>query len=210
MKLFLGIVGTIVVSVVAAEFSVLAPWFAERLLRSATRILPPAQRSRYVAEWLGELDAVPGQVVKLLFAVRVALRAPATRRGLQGLDPLWVALVRRLLVALVTAALTVARIGSRVLARIPIKRPALAGVVLVGDPDQPAPSILGAELDTPIEELDLAPRTYSSLKRGGVITIGNLVTRSEGDLLNIRNFGARHVDEVREKLHELGLSLREE
>jgi DNA-directed RNA polymerase subunit alpha len=51
---------------------------------------------------------------------------------------------------------------------------------------------------------------HSSLKRGGVITIGELVTRSEGDLLNIRNFGSRHLDEVREKLHELGLSLREE
>jgi hypothetical protein len=202
MKLFLGIVGTIVVSVVAAEFSVLAPWFAERLLRSAARILPPAQRSRYVAEWLGELEAVPGQVVKLLFAVRVALRAPATRRGLQDLDSLWVALI--------TAALAVARFGSRVLVRMPIKRPALDGVVLVGDPDQSAPSILGAELDTPIEELDLASKTYYSLKRGGVITIGEMVTRSEGDLLNIRNFGARHVDEVREKLHELGLSLREE
>jgi DNA-directed RNA polymerase subunit alpha len=40
--------------------------------------------------------------------------------------------------------------------------------------------------------------------------VGELVTKSEADLLDIRNFGAKSIDEVREKLHELGLSLREE
>lgn len=70
--------------------------------------------------------------------------------------------------------------------------------------------LLGANLDTPIEDLDLSVRSYNCLKREGVATVGELVTRSEPDLLDIRNFGAKSVDEVREKLHELGLSLREE
>jgi len=67
-----------------------------------------------------------------------------------------------------------------------------------------------ANLDTPIEELDLSVRSYNCLKREGITTVGELVTKSEADLLDIRNFGAKSIDEVREKLHELGLSLREE
>jgi hypothetical protein len=59
---------------------------------------------------------VPGQLVKLLFAAKVALCAPATRRELQGGDSFLVVLVRRLLVALITAALAVARLASRPLA----------------------------------------------------------------------------------------------
>jgi DNA-directed RNA polymerase subunit alpha len=53
-------------------------------------------------------------------------------------------------------------------------------------------------------------RSYNCLKREGITTVGELVTKSEADLLDIRNFGAKSIDEVREKLHELGLSLREE
>src|SRR6266511_3165096 len=69
---------------------------------------------------------------------------------------------------------------------------------------------LEANLDTPIEELDLSVRSYNCLKREGITSVGELVTKSEADLLDIRNFGAKSIDEVREKLHELGLSLREE
>jgi DNA-directed RNA polymerase subunit alpha len=69
---------------------------------------------------------------------------------------------------------------------------------------------LGANLDTPIEELDLSVRSYNCLKREGITTVGELVTKSESDLLDIRNFGQKSIDEVREKLHELGLALREE
>ncbi len=70
--------------------------------------------------------------------------------------------------------------------------------------------LAGANLDTPIEELDLSVRSYNCLKREGIVTVGELVQKSEADLLDIRNFGAKSIDEVREKLHELGLSLREE
>src|SRR6266540_4240272 len=78
----------------------------------------------------------------------------------------------------------------------------------LGPAEQVGP--LGANLDTPIEELDLSVRSYNCLKREGITTVGELVTKSEADLLDIRNFGAKSIDEVREKLHELGLSLREE
>jgi DNA-directed RNA polymerase subunit alpha len=78
----------------------------------------------------------------------------------------------------------------------------------LGPAEQQGP--LGANLDTPIEELDLSVRSYNCLKREGITTVGELVTKSEGDLLDIRNFGQKSIDEVREKLHELGVGLREE
>jgi len=64
-------------------------------------------------------------------------------------------------------------------------------------------------LDTPIEELDLTVRSYNCLKRQGVNTIGQLTECSEADLLNIRNFGAKSIEEVKDKLQALGLSLKQ-
>jgi DNA-directed RNA polymerase subunit alpha len=62
-------------------------------------------------------------------------------------------------------------------------------------------------LDTPIEELDLSVRSYNCLKRQGVNTIGQLTECSETDLLNIRNFGAKSIEEVKDKLQAMGLGL---
>lgn len=62
-------------------------------------------------------------------------------------------------------------------------------------------------LDTPIEELDLTVRSYNCLKREGVNTIGQLMDKSETDLLNIRNFGAKSIEEVKDKLQAMGLGL---
>lgn len=62
-------------------------------------------------------------------------------------------------------------------------------------------------LDTPIEELDLTVRSYNCLKRQGVNTIGQLTECTEGDLLNIRNFGAKSIEEVKDKLQAMGLGL---
>jgi DNA-directed RNA polymerase subunit alpha len=62
-------------------------------------------------------------------------------------------------------------------------------------------------LDTPIEELDLSVRSYNCLKRQGVNTIGQLAECSEADLLNIRNFGAKSIEEVKDKLQAMGLGL---
>jgi DNA-directed RNA polymerase subunit alpha len=64
-------------------------------------------------------------------------------------------------------------------------------------------------LDTPIEELDLSVRSYNCLKRQGVNTIGQLSECSENDLLNIRNFGAKSIEEVKDKLQQMGLGLKQ-
>jgi DNA-directed RNA polymerase subunit alpha len=63
-------------------------------------------------------------------------------------------------------------------------------------------------LDNPIEELDLSVRSYNCLKRQGVNTIGQLTECSEQDLLNIRNFGAKSIEEVKDKLVSMGLNLK--
>jgi DNA-directed RNA polymerase subunit alpha len=64
------------------------------------------------------------------------------------------------------------------------------------------------DLDLPIEELDLSERPRNCLKRARVDTIGQLVQKTEDDLLAITNFGAKSLEEVLQKLDERGLSLR--
>jgi DNA-directed RNA polymerase subunit alpha len=64
------------------------------------------------------------------------------------------------------------------------------------------------DLDHPIEDLDLSERPRNCLKRAQVNTIGELVQKTEEDLLNITNFGQKSLDEVKQKLDERGLSLR--
>jgi len=66
-----------------------------------------------------------------------------------------------------------------------------------------------AAFGMPIEDLDLTVRSYNCLKREGVHTVGELVGRSEADLLDIRNFGAKSIDEVKIKLAGLGLNLKD-
>ncbi len=77
-----------------------------------------------------------------------------------------------------------------------------------------SPEAAFAELGSPddqlaIEELDLSVRSYNCLKREGIGTVGELRQKSEQDLLEIRNFGSKSIDEVKEKLAEMGLSLAE-
>ena len=64
------------------------------------------------------------------------------------------------------------------------------------------------DLDLPIEELDLSERPRNCLKRAQINTVGELLTKTEDDLLNITNFGQKSLDEVKQKLDERGLSLR--
>jgi DNA-directed RNA polymerase subunit alpha len=64
------------------------------------------------------------------------------------------------------------------------------------------------DLDIPIEELDLSERPRNCLKRAQVNTIGELIDKTEDDLLNITNFGQKSLDEVLEKLDARGLRLR--
>lgn len=64
-------------------------------------------------------------------------------------------------------------------------------------------------LNLPVEDLNLSVRSYNCLKREGIHTVGELVARSEEDLLDIRNFGSKSILEVKVTLHNLGLSLRD-
>ena len=72
----------------------------------------------------------------------------------------------------------------------------------------PTDAALAQDLALPIEDLDLTVRSYNCLKREGIHTVGELVSRSEADLLDIRNFGAKSIDEVKAKLVGMGLQLR--
>jgi DNA-directed RNA polymerase subunit alpha len=64
------------------------------------------------------------------------------------------------------------------------------------------------DMDLPIEDLDLSERPRNCLKRAQVNTVGELVTKTEDDLLAITNFGQKSLDEVLQKLDERGLALR--
>ena len=65
------------------------------------------------------------------------------------------------------------------------------------------------QLNTSIDALNLSVRSHNCLKREGIATVGELVTRSEADLLDIRNLGSKSIDEVKVKLYEVGLALRD-
>jgi DNA-directed RNA polymerase subunit alpha len=65
-----------------------------------------------------------------------------------------------------------------------------------------------SDLDLPIEDLELSERPRNCLKRAQVNTVGELVNKTEDDLLAITNFGQKSLDEVVEKLDERGLTLR--
>jgi len=73
----------------------------------------------------------------------------------------------------------------------------------------PADAAMAADMALPIEELDLTVRSYNCLKREGIHTVGELISRSEADLMDIRNFGAKSIDEVKAKLVGLGLALKD-
>ena len=72
-----------------------------------------------------------------------------------------------------------------------------------------APSAHGME-NFPIEELELGVRSYNCLKRVGIETIGDLISKSEDELASIPNFGKKSIEEVKETLATHGLTLRGE
>ncbi|WP_100406018.1 DNA-directed RNA polymerase subunit alpha [Bacillus solitudinis] len=65
-------------------------------------------------------------------------------------------------------------------------------------------------LEMTIEELDLSVRSYNCLKRAGINTVQELTQKSEEDMMKVRNLGRKSLEEVQEKLGELGLGLRKE
>ena len=60
-----------------------------------------------------------------------------------------------------------------------------------------------------IEELDLSVRSYNCLKRAGINTVEELTKRTEQDIMKVRNLGKKSLQEIKEKLAALGLSLRQ-
>jgi DNA-directed RNA polymerase subunit alpha len=69
---------------------------------------------------------------------------------------------------------------------------------------------LTGDMALTVEDLSLSVRSYNCLKREGINTVGDLVQKSEAELMDIRNFGQKSIDEVKAKLDDLGLSLRED
>ena len=63
-------------------------------------------------------------------------------------------------------------------------------------------------LEMSIDELELSVRSYNCLKRASIHSVRQLVEFSENDLLNIRNFGVKSIEEVKDKLESMGLSLK--
>ena len=64
-------------------------------------------------------------------------------------------------------------------------------------------------LDMTIEELDLSVRSYNCLKRAGIQTVQELASKSEDDMIKVRNLGKKSLKEVKEKLIELGLGFKQ-
>lgn len=224
--LLLGVVLWVILPLALAEAVLVGPWLAERLLRWGARGLPEAYQERYVEDWLGELDAVPGSLWKVAFAVQVLVRVPATQRALTGRDALWVLAAKRLLTLAITGVLVVLQVLVRQLGRLSgrdlgealgewawdrlarrrkrggppvdlvVKTVGLDAMLQVKEPKRPRLTPL-----TPLDQTSLDPRTVKSLRRVGVRTLDKLITMyadygRRGMLGQIRNFGRVDMDEV--------------
>ena len=65
-------------------------------------------------------------------------------------------------------------------------------------------------LETSIDDLDFSVRAYNCLKRAGILTLRDLVDKSENEMMKIRNLGKKSLKEVLDKVKELGLDFRNE
>ncbi len=65
-------------------------------------------------------------------------------------------------------------------------------------------------LEMTIEELDMSVRSFNCLKRAGIDTVEDLVNKTEDDMIKVRNLGKKSLEEVIQKLHSLGLSLKKD
>jgi DNA-directed RNA polymerase subunit alpha len=82
------------------------------------------------------------------------------------------------------------------------------GLAVPGVPGASAGALQGEEWGILIEELELGVRSYNCLKRAGIQTVGDLISKSEAELNAIPNFGKKSIDEVIETLRSRGLDLR--
>ncbi len=85
---------------------------------------------------------------------------------------------------------------------------ATIGIAPIVEPAAPGtPALPPNMLDMPIEELDLPMRAYNSLKRNNIVKVGQLLQLKDDDLLRMRNFGKKSLDEMKERLRMRGFIL---
>lgn len=80
----------------------------------------------------------------------------------------------------------------------------VSGAPQLGTPNGMTIGMAPDRYNTPIEDLQLSVRAYNCLKRSGLMTVGQVLEKSEDELLALRNFGRKSYDELRDKLIELG------
>jgi DNA-directed RNA polymerase subunit alpha len=73
--------------------------------------------------------------------------------------------------------------------------------------EQPHASVLNENLDKSVEELELSVRSYNCLKNANIRTIRDLIQKTEAEMLKTKNFGRKSLNEIKEILHTMGLSL---
>ena len=76
--------------------------------------------------------------------------------------------------------------------------------------EESIPEVNDTQLEKTIEEMDLSLRSFNCLKRAGFNTVGDIVEKSEAELKTIKNFGKKSLEEVKDKIHDMGLSLKDE
>ena len=77
---------------------------------------------------------------------------------------------------------------------------------LEGASDQP-PAAVNEHLDKSVEELELSVRSYNCLKNANIRTLRELVQKTEGEMLKTKNFGRKSLNEIKDILASMGLSL---
>ena len=75
---------------------------------------------------------------------------------------------------------------------------------------EPAPDNKNTVLDMTIEELDLSVRSFNCLKRANINTVADLISKTEDEMMKVRNLGRKSLEEVMAKLDSLGFSLTKE
>jgi len=84
---------------------------------------------------------------------------------------------------------------------------AYSASVKTGATEEMSPAVSDERYNINIEDMDLSVRTMNALRRAGIVTVGQLMTRSERDLMTLRNFGQKSKQEIVDKLSEMGLNL---
>ena len=102
-------------------------------------------------------------------------------------------------------------LGARVLTEhlnlfVDLSTDAQSGTILVQSDDNPKTTVLSMT----IEELDFSVRSFNCLKRAGINTVEDLISKTEDDMMKVRNLGRKSLEEVINKLESLGLALRDD